>query len=396
MASSAEARKLGVSLILLIGTLWGAESVWAKPQKLLEAAQRELEEVAARWQPFVVRVSTVQEARKIEFRRQGADGEPADVQVRRIYKRAADVPGLIVDPDGYVLTSSDVLTNAHHIVVTLADGRYYRAQKVGEEAGRGLGVVDIGALRIEHLPTGDVQARAGRFAIALAPAEESPLRIDLCLVNEVGSVSVPRRESAHWLQVTGSAALQPGSALVDLEGNLTGVVVGAVRRGSMSLETPKSHLEKRVSVAPDLEEEKTALEPTLSLVAVDGSARGWWAVATPLIQRTLDDILCQEAPSDEETPEDAQGWIGLKLSPGPSYGQDGRRSALVLAVCENGPAKEAGLQPDDRILSYQGRPVTDGRELGGLILGSKPGTRARLVVLREGEEVKLDVSVGAF
>lgn len=384
-------RVLGAAALLLALAAGSARAA----QPVLEKAESELQETVERWKPHVVRVTTVQQVKTLELR--NWESRKEDAEVRRIFRRSEDVPGLIVDPDGYVLTSAEALAGAHHVVVTLADERYFRARFVGLDAARGVGLVDIGPIAVDHFswkPVRDLQI--GSFAVSLSASEkDAPVRLDLCFV----SSRVTEKGSEHdvaSLEIAGSSEIRRGATISDLRGQLVGMVVAPTGR---SWPVPRG-----VGSSSDETEEASALralEKSLLILTRSGSMTSWRVLPAPLIRRTLDDLLAgDEERGVRREPEDGAGWLGMKIAPSVpdelETALGGRPGAYILAVCENGPAKAAGLRPGDVVLRYGGEPVGDGRQLGSLILASKPGEQMEMTLLRDGEEIEMPVSVGVF
>ncbi len=365
-------------------------------QPIVEKADAELRGIVNRWQPYIVRVTTVQQVKTLEFKIKGNQPD-TELEVRRVFRRSEDVPGLIVDPDGYVLTSAEAISDVHHVVVTLGDERYFRARFVGLDTPRGLGLVDIGPLEAKHFswkPVDDLGP--GSFALALAVPEEGPVRLDLCLVNARGSATAPRSESPAWLQITGPAEIQRGTTIADVRGRLVGMVVApAGRRWSV----PRGVID---SIKESGEADSAAeLEAALQLLKRSASLSGWWVVTAPLIRSTLDDLLAAaEETADPVDADEGAGWMGLKIAPRVPEDRRavlaGRPGAYIQSVCENGPAKAAGLKRGDIVILYGGHPVSDGRQLGGLILASDPGKTIEITLIRGDAELALPVSVGVF
>jgi S1-C subfamily serine protease len=71
-----------------------------------------------------------------------------------------------------------------------------------------------------------------------------------------------------------------------------------------------------------------------------------------------------------------------------------RPGAVVVAVFRGSPAEKAGLEPRDLIIEWNGEPIDDPQELIHYVMRTSPGTKGKLKILRDGEEIELEVTVG--
>ena len=94
-----------------------------------------------------------------------------------------------------------------------------------------------------------------------------------------------------------------------------------------------------------------------------------------------------------------RGVIGVQIGEVPSddyqvLGLDALRGVIVSTVAPDGPADEAGIEPGDVIAAYAGEPVEDSLDLQRRVVGTRPGTGVAVDVVRNGEPVTLDVTIG--
>ncbi|OKL45367.1 Do family serine endopeptidase [Pseudovibrio exalbescens] len=97
--------------------------------------------------------------------------------------------------------------------------------------------------------------------------------------------------------------------------------------------------------------------------------------------------------------ETRRGWLGVRIQQvtdeiAEGLGMDRARGALVAGVTEDGPANLSGIEPGDVILSFNGRAVPEMRDLPRMVANTTIGTTVPVVILRRGEEVQLDVTLG--
>ncbi len=93
-----------------------------------------------------------------------------------------------------------------------------------------------------------------------------------------------------------------------------------------------------------------------------------------------------------------RGRIGVSVTQVPREGYEdlglkSRMGAIVATVASSGPAAKAGVEPGDVIVQYNGRPIQNNDELVKMVVGTKPGTRVPVKVLRNREEKTLNVTV---
>ncbi|QUS54832.1 DegQ family serine endoprotease [Pseudovibrio brasiliensis] len=97
--------------------------------------------------------------------------------------------------------------------------------------------------------------------------------------------------------------------------------------------------------------------------------------------------------------ETRRGWLGVRIQHvtdeiAESLGMDNAQGALIAGVSEDGPAKEAGIMPGDVVLTFDGREVPEMRDLPRMVATTTIGSTVPLTVLRRGEEVEIEVTLG--
>ena len=97
----------------------------------------------------------------------------------------------------------------------------------------------------------------------------------------------------------------------------------------------------------------------------------------------------------------ARGWLGVNIRPMTAevanvLGYDAPKGAVIEAVSSDSPADDAGLRKGDIILSFGGTDITELRDLTRAVATTTPEDSAKVVVLRKGREVTLDVTIGAL
>lgn len=291
----------------------------------------------------------------------------------REFKRFGLGSGVIIDKRGYVLTNEHVIADADKITVTLADGREYSGTIKGKDQRSDLAVVKIDAKELPVAMLGDSDTiSTGQWAIALgnpfgligygspnqALGAEPTLTVGVisALHRRLPQVSRADRDYADLVQT--DAAINPGNSggpLLNLQGQIIGINV-AILSSSRGFEG--------VGFAIPVNKAKAILE---ALIEGRKVLYGWLGIQ-------IQDI----------TPDVAE-----------YYGLSDRQGVLVYQVLPESPAQQGGMKDGDIIKAFDGRPVTNTRELVEIVGKSKVGRKVPVEVWREGKRAMLNhVEVG--
>ncbi|MCD8514886.1 MAG: DegQ family serine endoprotease [Burkholderiaceae bacterium] len=263
--------------------------------------------------------------------------------------------GFIISPDGYIMTNAHVVDGADQVLVTLPDQREFTAQVVGSDRRTDVAVVKIDALDLPVVRIGDVTSlRVGEWVMAIG----SPFG----LANTVtaGIVSAKQRDTGDFLPfIQTDVAINPGNSggpLINMRGEVVGINSQIYSRSGgfqgISFAIP---IDEAVRVSDQLRETGTV-------------TRGRIGVAIDRINRELAESL------------------GLPRAEG----------ALIRGVENNSPAAQAGIQPGDVILRFNGTRIENSSDLPRIVGNTAPGTRVSVQVWRRGAEITLTVTVGTF
>jgi serine protease DegQ len=263
--------------------------------------------------------------------------------------------GVIVSPDGYVVTNHHVIEGADDIEVVLADGRELSARVKGTDPESDLAVLktegqDLPTITFattDHLQVGDVVLAIGNpFGFGNT--------VTLGIVSALGRNHLGINRFEDFIQT--DAAINPGNsggALVDTSGNLIGInsTIFSQSGGSMGI-----GFAIPVSLA----------RTVLAQIIKDGTVtRGWLGVEPQAITR-----------------EAAQA-LALARTDG----------VLVRALQRDGPADRAGIQVRDVVVEIAGKPTPDVPQLLARIAELTPGSSARIKVVRDGKPLDVDVVI---
>lgn len=273
-------------------------------------------------------------------------------QPQREYKQQSLGSGFIIDKNGYIVTNNHVIEGADQIKVRLYDEKEYEAEVVGRDPKTDLALIKIeDAPKLHPLPLGDSdQLKVGNWVVAIG----SPFGLEQTVT--AGIVSAKKRVIGagpydDFIQT--DASINPGNSggpLLDLKGNVVGINTAIVASGQgIGFAIP---IDMARSIVGQLKEKGEV-------------TRGWLGVG-------IQDL----------TPELAE-----------YYGIKNHRGVLVTQVFEGDPADKAGLKKNDIITSINGQAVATGRELSSIIANTQVGEKTRIVLLRNGKEMKLTAKV---
>ena len=266
--------------------------------------------------------------------------------------------GVLVSPEGYILTNHHVISDADEIDVALSDGRKVKAQVIGSDPE-----TDIAVLKIEakQLPTpitlGKVESvHVGDVVLAIGNPFGVGQTVTSGIVSALGRDHVGINTFENFIQT--DAAINPGNsggALIDTRGNLIGIntAIYSNNGGSMG-----------IGFAIPINLAKQVMESILSNGSV---TRGWIGVEPQNLSKELLESL------------------GL-----PS----GTQGVLISGVLEGGPAAKSGVKPGDVLITVNGNSTKDVRQLLNQIAQIAPGNDAKLKILRKDKELELTVQAG--
>jgi serine protease Do len=266
--------------------------------------------------------------------------------------------GVIVRPDGYILTNNHVVEGADELRVELSDGRIVEGKIVGTDPQTDLAVVKIELPELRAAPIGNSDdIRVGDWVLAIG----SPFGLDQTVT--AGIISGKHRQQRIIADGNGledflqtDAAINPGNSggpLVNLRGELVGINTAILSRSGASAGIGFAI---PVSLAG----------PVLESIIESGVVRRGFLGAQVV----------------DVTPTSVEDF-DLKVKQG----------ALIGGVLENQPAAKAGLQPGDVVTKMDGRPCTGGTQLVNYVASRRPGTSLELEVNRGGQTLRIRVDL---
>ena len=266
--------------------------------------------------------------------------------------------GVLVSPEGIILTNHHVISDANDIDVALSDGRKVKAKIIGSDPE-----TDIAVLKIEdkHLPPpitfGRIESvRVGDVVLAIGNPFGVGQTVTSGIVSALGRDHVGINTFENFIQT--DAAINPGNsggALIDTRGNLIGIntAIYSNNGGSMG-----------IGFAIPVNLAKQVME---SIIKNGGVTRGWIGVEPQNLSKELAESM------------------GLSAS---------TRGVFISGVLEGGPADRAGIRPGDLLTRVNDLTIRDVRELLGKVSEMQPGADANITVLRKNKELQLKVQIG--
>jgi serine protease Do len=257
--------------------------------------------------------------------------------------------GLILSPDGQILTCAHVVEDAREIVVRLYDRREFNARVLGLDRRTDIALLKIDAESLPRAVVGDPKKlQVGEWVLAIGSPFGFASSATAGIVSAKGR-SLPRENYVPFLQT--DVAINPGNSGGPLF-NLRGEVVGVNSR----------------------------------IYSVTSGFTGL-SFAIPI------DVAIEVADQLRTRGIVRRGWLGISLQEvsrelARAYGLPRAQGALIADILPGGPAARSELQIGDIVLEYQGQPIERSTELAPRVGATEPGARAVFKVFRRGGGVQ--------
>ncbi|MDR0715936.1 MAG: trypsin-like peptidase domain-containing protein [Azoarcus sp.] len=305
--------------------------------------------------PAVVYISTRQEAR--------APSHPLvnDPLFRRFFgtpERTGLGSGVLVSPEGFILTNNHVIENADEIEVTLIDGRKFDVYLVGRDPETDLAVLKLvtGGSSLPAIPFAPANSLAvGDIVLAIGNPFGFRQTVTMGIASALGRHHLGISTFENYIQT--DAAINPGSsggALIDGSGRLVGI-------------------------------------NTLIYSGTGQSLGIGFAIPVSIARKVLEQIIANG--------EVVRGWVGVEMReitpdaavPGMPANGGG---VLISGVLDGSPADQGGVRPHDILIAVDEQSVQNSRDMLDLVAALSPGQTAAFRVLRNGKEIELKITVG--
>jgi serine protease Do len=268
--------------------------------------------------------------------------------------------GVIISPDGYIVTNNHVVAGAVNISVTMSNRDIYPAKLIGADPLTDLAVIKIEGHDFPSIPWGDSsKLEPGQLVLAFGNPYGFRFSVTRGIISALdrGNPDSDRRKPGEFIQT--DAAINPGNsggALVDARGELIGI--------NTFLYSPTGAFSGMGFAIPT----KIA-EPTVTALIRDGK------VSHGYIGISIEDV----------TPDSAK-FFDVKKAVG----------AVVSDVTPDSPGGKAGLKTGDVITEFNGKPVSDAGELQMETSQKQPGDTIQLSVVRDGKTLNVPVTLDSM
>ncbi len=270
--------------------------------------------------------------------------------------------GVIISPDGYIVTNDHVVDGATQVRVTLDDRRVFTAKVVGIDKLNDIAVIKIDAKNLPSIPWGDSsKLHPGQTVLAFGSPfgyfQFSVTRGIISALNRPNPYTDDPRKPGDFIQT--DAAINPGNSggpLVDAHGELIGI-------DTFIISNSGSFAGAGFAIPSEI------AEASVNQIIKSGTVHhGYLGI-------TMNDV----------TPDNA-GFFNLPDATG----------AIVSQVTPDSPAGHAGLKSGDVLRELNGKKIDDGRALQVAVSETAPGTAIELGILREGKPETIRITVGEF
>jgi serine protease Do len=341
----------------MVGWLIGPVSASAVTQQIPATTgqdlQRQVKATAKKVIPAVVSIASTVMVRDQAFSDEALPfGLFKEPPTRRQYGQGS---GVIVSPDGYIVTNNHVVADAVDVEVVLADRRQYKGRVVASDPKTDVAVVKIQATNLPTAAWGDSsQLDVGDFVLAIGNPLGLSRTVTFGIVSAVGRADVGVADFEDFIQT--DAPINPGNsggALVNIQGELVGIntAIASPTGGSVG-----------VGFAIPSNMARAAMQ---SLVKTGRVVRGFLGASTQDVSSPLGKIF--RLP-------DVKG-------------------AIVTDIQSKGSAERAGLKRGDVVVRFDGRDVMDSGHLRNLVAQASIGSKHRLDLMRDGKPYQAELII---
>ncbi len=283
-------------------------------------------------------------------------------QVPREQREHALGSGVIVSPEGYIVTNNHVVAKAAEIEVTLSDKRTFKGKVVGADPSTDVAVIKIDGTNLPTVPFGNSdQIKVGDIVMAFGNPFGQYFTVTRGSVSALGRTAGGIEELQNFIQT--DAAINPGNsggALVNVHGQVVGI--------------------------------NTAILSGNSGPGGEGGSVGiGFAIPSNMAKHVMEELI--------KTGKVSRGYLGVQITGlnddlAKQFKVPDTSGALCEDVTPGGPADKAGLKDGDVIRKVNGQTVDDAGQLTLAVTNLNPGAVAKLDILRDGQPMTINVTLG--
>ena len=273
--------------------------------------------------------------------------------------------GVIVDPEGYILTNDHVISGADKITVTLSDGKEFPGEIKGTDQRSDLTVIKINAHNLPAAQLGDSDnVKIGQWVVAIGnpfgfvmdnPEPTVTVGVISALHRSLGRMISRERDYSNLIQT--DTAINPGNSggpLVNLKGEVVGINV--------------------------------------AIFSTSGGYQGiGFAIPINIAKNNLGKLIKGQ--------KILYGWLGITVQELTDelvkyFGLPDKNGVLVARVLDKSPAQNAGIKESDVLKEFDGKPINNVKDLLRIVAASEVGRKVKVTVIRDKKSLALEVTVG--
>jgi len=263
--------------------------------------------------------------------------------------------GVIVSPDGYILTNTHVVEKADEIMVTLSDQQNFKGKIIGSDPKTDIAVIKISTQDLPTIKWGNSdKIQVGEFVLAFGNPYSLSNTVTMGIVSAVGRANVGIADYEDFIQT--DAAINPGNSggpLVNIKGELIGINT-----------------------------------------AIFSRTGGYQGIGFAVPSNMAQSVMSQLINKGKVT----RGWLGITIQNftpelAKEFGLNKSTGALVTEILKGSPAEKAGIKRGDIITEVDGKAVKNVETLRNIIAQSKVGSMIQLKVIRDGNASLFTVTI---